>query len=90
MKKFTSKVKTVKVEDLREFVNDKLESPFVSQNAKAVYCQMIEEILMATKNYRGFNYTKWARLGGYEKWIEDGKPADNTPYLGQEYDRFYY
>ena len=84
------KISITQREELLKFINDKLESEFITQDVKATYCNMLEEILMATKNYRGFNYTKWARMGGYEKWVEDGKPADNTKYLGQEYDRFYY
>ena len=90
MKRYTRRVKTIAVDEFKEFINDKLESEFITQDVKATYCNMLEEILMATKNYKGFNYTKWARLGGYEKWVEDGKPADNTKYLGAEYDRFYY
>ena len=33
--------------------------------------------------YKGFSYVAW-RDGGYDQWVKDGKPDDNTKYLGDK------
>ena len=39
------------------------------------------DLLIVCDSYRGFNYIGWLD-GGHAKWIADGKPDDNEPYLG--------
>lgn len=40
-------------------------------------------LLMAAKQYNGFNYTDWLE-DGYRQWIAAGQPQDNTKYLGDQ------
>lgn len=47
-------------------------------------------ILNVTGNYRGFNFVQWTEEGGFEKWDAEGRPADNTPYLGNQTRRIFY
>jgi hypothetical protein len=52
-------------------------------------CSLLETILHDTGNYAGYNLIGWLN-GGHDKWISDGKPSDNRPYLGDDSRRFYY
>jgi len=81
--------KTVDIQWLVETVNQKLALTTISQAAKAQLCCFVEEILMETGNYHGFNYLQWMH-NGFEQWQADGEPEDRDPYIGQEFDRFYY
>jgi len=49
--------------------------------------KLIQEIgtllLLALGVYNGFNYADWIN-GGYQRWVQDGKPKNNTPYLGDQ------
>lgn len=40
-------------------------------------------LLMGCKVYNGFEYVDWAE-GGFSRWVADGKPMDNTKYLGDQ------
>jgi len=46
----------IDINDLREYINNKLSSPFISQDVKFVLCNTLEEILMNTRNYAGFEF----------------------------------
>ena len=83
------KRKTIKVREIVSIINRMLAQAILSQDAKSTLCTMAEEVLMSTGHYNGFNYLKWCN-NGCEAWHADGEPEDKTPYLGQEYDRFYY
>ena len=61
----------------------------MNQEGKAQLCTLIENMLMDAGMYAGFNYVYWMN-GGYDEWVRDGKPEDNSRYLGYEYDRHYY
>lgn len=43
--------------------------------------EVFTSLLMAAGYYNGYNYVDWLG-GGFERWKADGKPYDNTPYLG--------
>ncbi len=83
-------VKKVAVTELVKHINGQLSMTDISQETKKVLCDTLHEILHSTNNYQGFNYIKWTKGGGFEQWVKDGEPSDNKPYLGNEYDRFYY
>jgi hypothetical protein len=44
---------------------------------------VFESTLMSLGCYRGFGYNEWD-TGGYSRWVADGRPSDNTPYLGDK------
>ena len=81
--------KTFNVKKLTSWVNDRLENDSASQDMKAGYCTILEHVLHETGNYHGFNSYHWVN-GGYNQWVKDGKPKDNSPHLGPRYDRIYY
>jgi hypothetical protein len=81
--------KTIEVAKILGLVNAKLALATLSQDEKSVLCSLLEDVLMATENYHGFNFITWLE-GGYERWVEAGKPEDRTPFLEPEYDRRYY
>lgn len=94
LRRRTSKAKTIEVNELKDWINSKLESPFVSQDVKRVYCGVLEEVLTSTRNYNGFNNLFWIQEG-YSKWTNDNRPynTDGTipsQYSGEEYTRLYY
>lgn len=61
----------------------------VCQQGKRALSTLIENMLMDSKMYAGFNYIYWMDKG-HSEWVRDGKPEDNSSYLGYEYDRHYY
>ena len=81
--------KTIGVKTIQEEINRLLALDTLSEEKKSVLCHLIEEVLMSTHNYRGFNYIDWINKG-YKQWEIDGKPKDTTPYLGREYSRVYF
>jgi hypothetical protein len=82
--------KNFSVEAFKIRINSRLADDRLSQETKRELSYTIDTLLMETGNYHGFNYIKWAKNGGFEQWLADGKPVDNKKYLGNEYDRFYY
>jgi hypothetical protein len=86
----TRKTRTIEVQELKDYINAKLARPLISQDEKRAMCTVLEGVLMATRNYHGFNYIQWLD-GGREQWIEAGKDPDRIgEFLGPEYDRHYY
>lgn len=83
--------KTVNVSEVLTEANLQLSriDATATQEFKEGICKMIENILHASGNYRGFNYIAWLN-GGFEQWCKDGEPIDKSKYLDYEYDRFYY
>lgn len=83
--------KTVKVKEIKDDLNVWLANKdwYTPEQRKAI-AQVLEHILHMTGNYRGFNYVQWANEGGFEQWLKDGEPKDNSPYLGDETRRVYY
>lgn len=81
--------KTFEVKKFKEQINKQLENKNLSQDQKKTLCYVLERVLMDTGNYKGYNSLKWIN-GGFEQWMKDGKPEDNSPYLGNEYDRRYF
>lgn len=83
--------KNFSVDKFRLYINDLLANPKISQTDKAAYCGALEHVLMKSKNYHGFQYTYWAKIG-YHMWIAAGEPGfpEKQEYIGNEYDREYY
>jgi hypothetical protein len=81
-------VKTMNVSEFREHINYLLTCDFTQEEKKA-FCLVLQDVLHSTRQYNGFNYSAWNN-GGFLQWRKDGEPKDNTPYLGLEYDRYYY
>jgi len=86
--------KTVQVSKVVEDVNRQLRRTDLSDEVRLALAHMLEGILHATGNYKGFNYLAWIDERGCERWQEDseraGKDLDKTPYLGNQTRRFYY
>ena len=47
--------KTIKVEDLKTFVNTLLANKNICKSEKIGYCYLLESVLLDTNNYRGWN-----------------------------------
>ena len=71
--------KTVKISQILEFANRQLarKDERATQEFKAGVCTMIENILLVSNNYEGFNFLPWLE-GGYERWVQAGQPEDET------------
>lgn len=85
-------VKNLNIEEFKAHINYLLAMDF-TQEEKRAYCQVLDNVLYATNNYNGWNYRAWIFGGnnsGFNQWRRDGQPEDNKPYLGLEYDRYYY
>lgn len=94
--------KTIGIDDVLNFANIQLsrDDQYATQEFKSGICNMLDQVLMATGNYHGFNYTHWNDKGGYEDWVKAGSPKDmevKYQYIygpkgkdGAEYDRRYY
>lgn len=74
--------KTVDISYLKLLINLRLEIP-LPQEAKKSLCDLLEDVLMRTGNYKGFNHLYWMKHGSKE-WGEAGKPE------GPEKDAFIY
>lgn len=64
--------KTIEVKKLRDMANGMLASE-ISQPEKRSICSLIENVLMDTGNYKGYNHNYWMEKG-YRQWVDDGKP----------------
>jgi hypothetical protein len=86
--------KTVNVASLLAEANRKLalpDSEYVTPDFRKGVASMIEAVLHATGNYKGYNFHGWTTDGGCDKWIALNDPsADKAPYIGDETRRFYY
>jgi len=81
--------KTWPVADIKGRANNLLARPGLSQDEKRAIFVFTEAILQDAGQYHGFNWIAWLN-GGVDQWRQDGKPSDVAPYLGNEYDRFFY
>ncbi len=98
-----SKLKTIKVIDLLEYLNAQLArtDDGMTTGGRASLCTTIEQILHRTGNYCGFNHLYWSKQG-YREWNEAGKPEAypeknlyirggvDSEWKGCEYARRYY
>jgi cell shape-determining protein MreC len=85
--------KTIQVVLIKDRINELLNSDY-TQEEKMILCNLLTEILIATKNYGGYNNRYWIDKG-FRQWIEDGQPEGKNKvasdkYFGPEFDRFYY
>lgn len=82
--------KTIKVGDVKQYANNLLKNPKLSQEFKQGVASMIEHVLHTTDNYGGFSYNYWNAVG-YKLWKEAGQPGflEKQKYIGNEYDRQY-
>lgn len=89
--------KTVEVKQIRSMINDKLGNKNYSQDEKKSLAMFLEDVLHATNNYQGFNWTAWVG-GGCQRWVDAGRPEgpekDLITFGGPEkdfyWDRVYY
>ena len=84
--------KTADVSRILETANAMLAAPDTSYNNADVrkgVARLLEATLHETDTYAGFNYLDWMQ-GGHDRWVNDGKPADTTPYFGDQTRRHYY
>lgn len=80
--------KTIKINFLKDYVNEQLEQN-VSEEYRKALCLFLETILHKTKQYRGFQYFDWIN-GGQYNWEKGDKSLPVKPHLGPEYKRVYY
>ncbi len=90
------KRKTMSVELIKTMANDLLQDDHIKQETKAGICTMIEKVLCASNNYKGFNHLFWLNFGCKE-WNRNGRPEqwpEKEAYISdnkkQEYSRLYY
>jgi hypothetical protein len=80
--------KTFDVAEFTAKMNNRI-SRETSEDARRAFCYVLADVLHETGQYRGFQYLDWEN-GGYDRWVNDGRPTDNRPYLGPEHKRRYY
>jgi len=88
------KRKTIKIEEIKNYFQSILDSPYVLQSEKKIVCNMYEFFLHKSGNYNGWNNEYWWNKGCIE-WNEDGCPRDDDglplkEYFGSEYNRIYF
>ena len=59
--------KTIKVEDLKTYVNELLSNDCIPVGEKQGYCFLLERVLFDTNNYKGYNNIRDA-TNDYERW----------------------
>ena len=92
-----AKKKTFNVDAFKEYVNKQLArvDEFATEAFKAGLSLSLQEVLMRSGNYQGFNYIYWNERGGKE-WHDAGEPdfPEKDKYLygegGHEYNRTYH
>ena len=47
--------KTIKVEELKTYINELLANKKIAESEKIAYCFLLERVLFDTKNYKGWN-----------------------------------
>lgn len=77
------KRKTIEVSELKSVINERIAKFAPTPEARKELESILSYILHRTGNYGGFNYVAWLD-GGCERWEKDGRPLDNTPYLGDQ------
>lgn len=82
---------TFRVSELKDKVNGMLAKDTLDQKAKASLCSLIEDVLMETDNYRGFNDIYWMDKG-FDEWKAAGEPdfPEKQKFMGLEYNRHYF
>lgn len=83
--------KTIKIERLKEMINEKLKAD-ISKDQKIALSFLLEEVLHETGNYNGYNYLYWIEKG-HEEWLKAGGNKHEEKYLygdGHEFNRRYY
>ena len=85
------KRKTIEVEWLRRKVNAMLGRNDITDQFRLGMCQVLEDVLTETNNYRGYGYQDWMN-GGYNTWVLDGRPdyPCKKHYIGNDTKRFYH
>ena len=81
--------KTLPIKDLIERANAIMAKDQPAPAHRMTIFSFVQDILMDTGNYRGFNYIHWAE-SGCKQWRADGEPDDLAPYLGDQSKRFFY
>jgi len=76
--------KTWPIEDLKKRANRYMRNPQLSREEKDIIQGFISDILYHAGQYKGFGYIEWSKDGGCQRWMDDGRPADKTPYLGED------
>jgi hypothetical protein len=57
--------------------------------ARTVIKDIVSDLLMAAHTYKGFSFIAW-RDGGFSQWNKDGRPEDNSKYLGDKTKIYFY
>jgi len=86
-----AKTKTFSVEKFKDYVNAQMKrtDTGMTNEVRDGLDLALNEVLHSTGNYHGFQYVDWDE-GGYQQWVDDGKPEDNTKYLGNQSKKCFY
>jgi hypothetical protein len=80
---------TVDVETIREKANLALAGDYGDAGYRAGIASLLETVLHAANQYKGFNYLGWLN-GGVAAWEAAGRPKDTEPFLGDQSRRVYF
>jgi len=82
---------TVDVSLVLEKANAALAGDYGDAGYRAGIASLLETVLFAANQYKGFNYLEWMN-GGFTAWQAAGCPEgeEKAKYIGDETRRFYY
>ena len=80
---------TLEVETIKAKANAALAGDYGDAGYRAGIASLLETVLHATGQYKGFNHLGWMN-GGCDAWRAAGEPKDNAPFIGDESRRYYY
>jgi len=76
--KYAHAEKHLKVSKLVLWLNEQDIPEFA---AETVYT-CLNSLLFKAESYKGYVFVNWIDNNGFDQWVQDGQPDDNTPYLG--------
>lgn len=81
--------KTIAVSKVKELANSLLANKKLTDEERKGVAALLERVLFESDNYNGYGLVDWLE-GGFQKWVADGQPTDNTAYLGNQTRRVYF
>lgn len=81
--------KTIEIVTIKDTVNRMIAAPKSTAEGREALSVFLSSVLLEIGNYHGFDYIEWLRRGkdgrsGYERWVNDLRPTNTTPYLGDQ------
>jgi hypothetical protein len=66
--------KTLRVDYIKGEINRRLALKTISVEQRKALAGILEDLLFEANDYRGFNDVYWRDEGGYQAWVEAGRP----------------